>query len=262
MANILLEKKNGVATLTLNRPERLNSLTPKMVNEEIPAILDELAADDSVRVLVLTGAGRAFCTGGDVDELGQGAWGDRLSVRHRLLPVAFYILKLVNLGKPTIAAVNGVAAGGGFSLALACDFRIAVHGAKFVPAFLKVGTTPDAGISYFLPRLVGLNKALDILLNTDSVSASKAEAMGLVNHVVAEGSLVEQATLLANKLAKGPALAVALTRDALFRAGTNDLESQMRLETFYQNMCFSSEDFKEGVRAFLNKRAPAFGDCP
>lgn len=256
--DLVLEKRGNVAILTLNRPEKLNALTPRMTKVELPAAIGEVANDDELRVLIITGAGRGFCSGGDVREMTTSTTEVAQQRKALIEPMGFHNILLRRLDKPTIAAINGVAAGGGISLALACDFRVASEDARFIPAFLNIGLTPDAGLTYFLPQVVGTAKALEILATGEIIDAGEAERIGLVNKVVPSGKLLANSLELANRLANAAPIAFALTKRALYQAMTSDMESQFYRESFNQKICLGTEDFKEGVKALAEKRKPVF----
>lgn len=259
MSDLLLEKRESVAVLTLNRPERLNALTPQMSRIDLPAMLEVVNRDDEIRALVITGAQRGFCSGADMGGI-EGALGGQLDLPRNVAmqPLGYYIYLLTSLEKPTIAAINGVAAGGGFSLALACDFRVMSRNAKLVTAFLRIGLGPDAGMSYFLPRLVGFSRALEILLLRESLDADEAEKLGLVNMIVPPDALLATSLEMAQRLADAPPIAVALTKRTLFPSLFNDLRTQLSLESLHQKVCSQTEDFKEGLSARNEKRRPMF----
>jgi 2-(1,2-epoxy-1,2-dihydrophenyl)acetyl-CoA isomerase len=245
----------AVLLLTLNRPETLNSLTPELL-VALGRALHEDAAEPSVRAVVITGAGRGFCSGQDLAELPAHAGG--IDVRARLtsdyLPV---IRAMATLEKPVIAAVNGVAAGAGLALALGCDLRVAAETATFVQAFVRRGLVPDAGATYLLPRVVGLGRALELSLLGDPVSAADAERMGLVNRVVPDAELMPAALEMAARLAAGPR-AVGLTKLLLRQSLDRTLAEQCAREADAQAEAVSTEDFAEGLAAFREKRPPRF----
>jgi 2-(1,2-epoxy-1,2-dihydrophenyl)acetyl-CoA isomerase len=252
--NIVYEKQNGVATITLNRPQALNAFTPQM-NSELQQALKEADEDRSVRCLLLTGAGRAFCTGQDLKGRTPETKGSLgASLRQRYNPI---ILRLRRTEKISIAAVNGVAAGAGCNLALACDLRIASEEAQFIQAFVRVGLAPDCGGSTILPRLVGLSKALELLLLGEPVDAKEALRIGLVTKVVASNDLLTTARSIAERAARGPK-SLGLIKRAVNRAILPELEAQLEYEAHLQEIAGRSADFDEGVRAFLEKRQPAF----
>jgi 2-(1,2-epoxy-1,2-dihydrophenyl)acetyl-CoA isomerase len=251
---LVTEKQGGVLTLTLNRPEALNSLNTELLAALAEAI-DQAATDDAVRAVVITGAGRGFCAGQDLKEelLGGGAdIGEHL--RSHYLPV---VEGMRRLEKPVIAAVNGVAAGAGLSLALAADLRIASDSASFCQAFVRIGLVPDAGGTFYLPRLIGLGRAMEMAMLGDSIDAQEALRIGLVNRVVDHSVLGSAAAELASRLAKGPR-SVGLIKQVLHQSFENDFAAQFAAEERAQMAALGSDDFREGVTAFLEKRPPAF----
>ncbi len=252
--NILYEKRNGVATITLNRSQALNAFTPKM-NAEFQDALKDADEDRSIRCFLITGSGRAFCAGQDLKgrtREQRGSLGQ--SLRERYNPI---IMRLRRSEKIALAAVNGVAAGAGCNLALACDLRIASQEAKFIQAFVRVGLAPDSGGSFFLPRLVGLSKAMELLLLGETVGAQEALRIGLVAKVVTAGELPNAARETAESLARGPR-SMGLIKRALNRALLPELEAQLEYEACLQEIAGRTADYDEGVRAFLEKRAPVF----
>jgi 2-(1,2-epoxy-1,2-dihydrophenyl)acetyl-CoA isomerase len=257
---VALERtESGVLTLTLDRPDVLNSFDATL-KRELLAALKEAGRDPSVRVLVLTGAGRAFSAGQDLRERGRGggsAGGAGLAdtLRADYNPL---ILALRRLEKPVIAAVNGVAAGAGFSLAMACDIRLCADSASFISAFGRVGLVPDSGLSWFLPRLAGPARAAEIVFTAEPVDAATAERIGLVNRVLPAAELVPAALELAEKLAAGAPLALGLAKRALGRALSTDLAAALEYEAELQGVAGRSADHAEGLAAFLEKRPPRF----
>jgi len=256
---LLYEVKDRIATLTMNRPDRLNALGGTLREDLYDAVL-KAAADDNVGALVVTGAGRGFCSGGDVKAMSERdpsamptAVADRMAaIRDRR------ILAMRECPKRFVAAVNGAAAGAGMNLALACDLRIAASTAKFSQAFVKRGLTPDWGGSWFLPRIVGTAKAAELIFTGDTIDAAEALRLGIVNAVVAPEALMAEARQLAAKIAAGPAVAIALAKRAIHHNLDVDLRAGLEFETFAQGICRETEDSKEGVRAFMEKRAPVF----
>lgn len=255
---VTLEKEEGVAIITLNRPERLNSLGAKIM-DELTAATEEIANDDQVRVVVLTGAGRGFCGGADLVEPSPFATEERYL---RIKPMARFsnlMLHLRSLEKPVIAAVNGIAAGGGFSLAACCDIRIASESARFSAIFVKRALVPDMGLTYLLPRLVGTSKALELMFTGDIIDAQEAKEIGLVSKVVPADQLLDEAKKLAGRIANGPPIAIELAKKAVYAAeGTNDFATALAYESWAQGVCIASEDAQEGVKSFLEKREPVF----
>jgi len=251
---IIYEKLNGVATITLNRPQALNAFTPKM-NAEFQDALKDADEDRSIRCFLITGSGRAFCAGQDLKGRTpeqRGSLGK--SLRERYNPI---ILRLRRTEKIALAAVNGVAAGAGCNLALACDLRIASQEAKFIQAFVRVGLAPDSGGSFFLPRLVGLSKAMQLFLLGETVEAEEALRIGLVAKVVSAAELPKAAREMAESLARGPR-SIGLIKRALNRALLPDLEAHLEYEACLQEIAGRTADYDEGVRAFLEKRQPVF----
>ena len=254
-----LEKLDGIATLTLNRPDKLNALTTRMRTAAFPRLFRQLQADDDVRVLIITGAGRAFCAGADVAELGATTQSSPGPGREaRLQALGSFALLLYNLDKPVIAAINGVAAAAGVSIALLADIRIASENARFGMAFVARGLVPDCGSTFSMPRLLGAAKSLELMYTGDFIDAKEAERIGLVNKVVPHDSLMDEATALARKLAKAPPLTLAQTKRAVHSGLINNLDQQLYFESYAQDFCLQTEDFKEGVSSFLEKREPQF----
>jgi enoyl-CoA hydratase/carnithine racemase len=256
--HILISENEGILTITLNRPEKLNAFIGHM-RRDLAEALEHAGSDRSVRVVIITGAGRAFCAGGDVAymaELMQRRDADEFS---RILGAGRrVILAIRQLTKPVIASVNGPASGAGCNLALACDLRIASNTATFSESFAKVGLHPDWGGSYFLPRLVTPNKACELFFLGDSIDAAEAVRLGIVNQVVAPEEL-EAATLqLAERLRSAPPIALAAAKHAVYMSQGAELEEMLRYETEAQLRCFESDDGHEGVQAFLERREPKF----
>jgi len=256
--NIRYEVSRGVARLTLSRPDKLNSFTVAM-HAEIRDALDSLEADNRVRVLVIGGAGRAFCAGQDLAdrEMVVGATAPDIGnvVERYYKPL---ILRLQNLRVPTVAMVHGVAAGAGVSLALACDLVIAGESASFLQAFSKIGLIPDTGGTWFLPQRVGMARAMGLALLADKLPARKAAEWGLIWQVVDDADLVAAVDTLAAQLAIMPTKALVRTRQAMHAAPTHTLEQQLSMEAGFMRELGWSADFAEGVAAFMAKRAPNF----
>jgi 2-(1,2-epoxy-1,2-dihydrophenyl)acetyl-CoA isomerase len=255
MGDLRVEVADSVATLTLDRPDALNSLTVPL-KQELLAAFRRIDRDREVRAIVLTGAGRAFCAGQDLRErLEPGAVPLAIEIRERYNPL---VLAMRTIEKPIIGAINGVAAGAGASLAFACDIRIAAEGASFLLAFGRVGLVPDSGATWFLPRLVGPAKAAEIAFTGESLSAADAERYGLVAKVVPAGSLVSEAQALAGRLAAGAPRAIALTKRALARSWDATLEETLEYEAYLQGIAGATDDHREGLAAFVEKRPPRF----
>ncbi len=252
---ILRETATGVLTITLNRPDALNSFTVEM-KEALLAALRDAARDKEVRALVLTGAGRAFSAGQDLKER-QGPdvadLGTELRVRYN--PI---ILAMRRLEKPIVGAINGVAAGAGISVAMACDVIFASDKASFTEAFSRVGLVPDTGSTWFLPRLVGSARAAEMMFTGDAVDAGTAERIGLVNRVIPADELMTEATAFAHRLAKSAPIALALAKRALNRAYEMSLEEALDYEAQLQSIAGRSADHREGVAAFVEKRPADF----
>jgi 2-(1,2-epoxy-1,2-dihydrophenyl)acetyl-CoA isomerase len=253
MAEVELERDGAVLTITLNRPDVLNAIN-RAVHEQLRAGLKE-ARDPEVRAVIVTGAGRGFCVGQDLTELREAA-GD---IAERLRD--FYhpnLLALRALEKPVIAAVNGAAAGAGLSLACACDLRIAADSASFVPAFINIGLIPDTGGSYFVTQLLGYARAFEWLTSGRKLTAAEAHGWGLVSEVVEDERLPLRAGEIAAELAAMPTRGIGMTKRLLDRASSFRLEEQLEFEAQLQAAATQSEDFAEGVAAFLEKREPRF----
>jgi 2-(1,2-epoxy-1,2-dihydrophenyl)acetyl-CoA isomerase len=252
---ILLEIEDGVGTVTLNRPDRLNTLAIRTVDQLVDA-LDQMAASDGVRVVVLAGNGRRFCAGADQAEMVERepqAW--EPIVRRYLDPVR----AIVAMDKPVIAALHGDAVGGGLGLAMACDFRIAAEGIRMGSPFTPIGLAGcDMSAGWFLPRLVGLGTASDLMFTGRLVEADEALAIGLVHRVVPREKFEGEVSALAQQMAAGPPIAHRWTKRALHRSLGVDMNAEFEFEIFAQVQCIQSEDHREGVRAFQEKRVPVF----
>jgi 2-(1,2-epoxy-1,2-dihydrophenyl)acetyl-CoA isomerase len=252
---IRLGVSDAIATLTLDRPGALNALTVTM-KQEILTALRAIARDRAVRAVVLTGAGRAFCAGQDLKErLEPDATPLAVELRERYNPI---ILAMRALDQPIVGAINGVAAGAGASLAFACDVRLAAEGASFLLAFGRIGLVPDSGATWFLPRLVGPAKAAELALLGESFSAADAERFGLVARVVAPDALAVEAHRMAARLAELAPRALALTKRALQRSWSADLDEALEDEAYRQGIAGATADHREGLAAFLAKRPPRF----
>ena len=254
---ILLAKDNGLATITLNAPDKLNAVSRKMI-AEIKTCWEELAADASVRAVLLTGAGRGFCAGADLADPDReaSATADSGAALDKYFNPTIRAMRA--LPKPIVSAVNGVAAGVGMSFALASDIAIAGKSASFLQAFARIGLLPDGGSTWFLPRLVGEQRARALAMLAPQISAQQAKDWGLIWDVVEDAELMKTATDLARRLADGPTMALSRIKDALGQASGNTLSQQLDVERDFQRELGRSGDFKEGVAAFLAKRKPAF----
>ena len=256
---LLYEVKDGIATLTLNRPERLNALGDTL-RDDLQDAVTRASEDEAVRVMIVTGAGKGFCAGGDVKAMAERkASGGERPLGEKVAPGRDRtVLALRDAPKPVIAAVNGAAAGAGMNLALACDIRLASTEAKFAQAFVRRGLHPDWGGTYFLPRVVGVAKAAELIWTGEIINAAEAKRLGIVSDVVPPEELIGAARALAGKIAAGPPIAIRLAKRAIYHNLECDLRQALEFETFAQNICFETEDAREGIRAFVDKRAPAF----
>ena len=262
--DIRYEVSNHVATLTFARPEVLNAMTIGLIAQTIDA-LDEAAQDADVRVIIVTGEGRAFCAGGDVRRLGdQATHGEELlpptpfERRAWLRRTQRMIVAFRQVEKPVIAAINGVAAGGGFDIACASDIRIASDRATFCEVFAKIGLFPGTGGTYFLPRIVGPEKALELIWTADMIDAAEAQRIGLVGRVVAHDDLLPEARAFAARLAAGPPLALALAKAAVYRGLDSDFNAALDYASTAEAITLSSQDHIEGINALREKRPPEF----
>jgi len=253
--HVSLKREGKVATLTLNRPEKLNAINKEMI-EELEHTMIEINQDNDAKVLVITGAGRAFCSGADVNDFAQP--GAPLERRHWLVGAHNIILALTNLEKPVIAKVNGFAVGIGCSLALSADLIVAAEDAQFSLIFTRIGLIPDGGSLYHLPRLVGLIKAKELVFTGRTVDAKEAEKMGLINKAVLASKLGNEVKTLAKQLAEGPTVAFGIAKKIMNKGLNMDLSSVLECEAFGQTLAATTEDAKEGTIAFLRKRKPQF----
>ncbi len=256
--NIRLDIEAGVATLTLHRPDRLNSFTVAM-HEEVKAALVQIRADRAIRCLVLTGAGRGFCAGQDLSDRavspGEGPKDLGLSIEKYYIPL---VTGLRNLPMPVIAAVNGVAAGAGANIALGCDLVFAARSASFIQSFAKIGLVPDSGGTWLLPKLAGNARAMGLALLGDKLSAEQAQAWGLIWQCVDDADLMPTVKKFAVQLAAGPTRGLARTKQAIYAAATQTYEQSLELERQLQRELGNSKDYAEGVAAFLEKRGANF----
>jgi len=257
--DIIYSKEKGIATITFNRPDKMNSFSPAM-NRSIKQAIDDAAKDDNVRVLVITATGRAFCAGADVKAMAGGfeqpggrRKGTNVDAENIQLPAV-----LQKFEKPIIAAINGVAVGGGLDFACACDIRIASDKARFAEVFIRRGLIPAMGGTFFLPRLVGIDKACQLIWTGDMIDAKEAERIGLVTKVVPHEELESATKELAEKLAKGPPLAIKKAKQAIYEGLGMDLPSTLQYVGELVKDLWDSEDHKEGAIAFVEKREPVF----
>lgn len=255
MDPILFEIKNSVGCITLNRPQKYNSFTRELALS-MQTALKTCRDDENIRCVLITGAGKAFCAGQDLGEVTQED-GPSLStiISEHLNPI---ILLIREIEKPVVAAVNGVAAGAGANVALACDITVAAPQATFIQAFSKIGLIPDSGGTFFLPRLVGLQRATAYMMLGDKVSAEEAARVGMIYQVLEDEHFAAAAFALAQRLANMPTRGLGLTKRALNQAFTNDLDRQLAIEEQLQSSAGQTHDYQEGVQAFMEKRKPVF----
>lgn len=256
MSFIETSTDNGVMTITLSNPDKLNSFNREMALQMQEA-LDDASSSDNVRCVLIKGKGRAFCAGQDLAEAinKENDLTIKRIVGEHYNPI---IKKITQLKKPVVAAVNGVAAGAGANIALACDMVLAARSAKFIQAFSAIGLVPDSGGTYFLPRLVGSARALGLMMSGDRVSADEAVAIGMIYKAIDDEAFDSEVTSAAQRLAQMPTQALALTKELVQKTWQNDLAKQLRMEEEYQDKCGNSHDYNEGVAAFLEKRKPEF----
>lgn len=253
--SVLATETEGICTITLNRPDVLNAFNERLLTELHDA-LKSAEQDPGVRCLVLTGAGRAFCSGQD---LKSHTGTERRSLRESLLKRYNPIIRRMHtMDKPIIGMINGVAAGAGCSLALACDMRIASDQASFIEVFIRIGLVPDSGSHWFLARLVGLGKAFELASLGDKIEAAEAERIGLVNRVVPHADLEKVTMEYARRFAKAPTKAIGLIKRGLNKAASSDLEAVLEYESYLQEIASLTDDHREGLTAFLEKRPPNF----
>ncbi|MBI4595474.1 MAG: enoyl-CoA hydratase/isomerase family protein [Candidatus Tectomicrobia bacterium] len=255
---VLYKIEDGVALITLNRPDRLNAANDQLVSELSQAIA--MAREDkNVRALVLTGSGRAFCAGADVGGMQREQKPTPFDIRNQLRDGAQkMILNIQKCEKPVIAAINGVAAGGGFDLACACDMRFASDKARFLEAFVRIGLFPGWGGTWMLPRIVGLAKAAELIWTGDEIDAKEAERIGLVSKVVPHEALEKEVMALAKRLAQGPSIAITLSKIAMYKGLETDLETALEFICAAETLTLTSGDHAEGVKAFREKRKANF----
>lgn len=255
MDAILFNVESGVAFITMNRPDKLNSFNRPMALQ-LQAILDECASDENIRAIYLTGAGKGFCAGQDLAEVvdPEGPGMQRILSEH-YNPI---VQRLREIQKPVVAAVNGVAAGAGANIAFACDIVVSKSSASFIQAFSKIGLIPDSGGTFTLPRLIGFQRASALMMLGDKVSATEALQMGMLYKVFEDESFESESKKLALQLATMPTKALGYIKQALNASATNNIQSQLALEDQLQQKAAATADFKEGVDAFLAKRAPQY----
>jgi enoyl-CoA hydratase/carnithine racemase len=254
---LLYAVEDGIATITLNRPEKLNAFTITMIDRWADA-LGEAQENPAVKVVIVTGAGRAFCAGGDVTQMGQK---EPTGLEHKAFlweHIHRIARTLDQMDKPVIAMVNGVATGAGMDMTLMCDLRIAADTARFAESYVKVGVVPGDGGAYYLPRLIGLDQALKLFWTGDSVSAHEAQRLGLVTEVVPAAELRAYTYALARRIADGPPIAIRMTKRAVYECLRADTRMALDMISSHIALTLQSEDHREGVRAFLEKRPPRF----
>lgn len=255
MESILMERQDGVMRILLNRPEKFNAFNREMALA-LQSALDQCASDDTIRCVVLTGSGKAFCAGQDLGEVtGENPVSFDLILQEHYNPI---ITRIRTLRKPVLAAVNGVAAGAGANIALSCDLVLAHEGASFIQAFSKIGLIPDSGGTFFLPRLIGMQRATALMMLGEKVTAKDAENMGMIYRSISTDVYEAEVDKIAKQLASMPTEGLALTKQALNQSLHNNLIDQLQFEDKLQQKAASTEDYREGVNAFLEKRAPKF----
>lgn len=257
MEKVKLEKSNRVATITINRPDVLNALDLQTF-EELAQASREVAGDEKIRAIIITGAGRAFCSGIDLTFIHQITSLAPLAFSQKLQELQTVFTSFEEISKPVIAAVNGFALGAGCDLSLACDIRIASEKTVFGEQYIKVGLVPDLGGTQRLPRIVGLGKAKELIFTGEMVNAQEALRINLVNKVVSPEELIPAAQEFAQKLADGPSIAIGLAKQAINKGLDTDIKAGLSYEVYSQSICLKTEDFKEGVNAFREKRSPNF----
>lgn len=253
--NIILEKENGIATIIMNRPKVLNTLHPDLIKEFVEA-LEYVKEDDQIKVVVVTGTGKAFCAGGDLPYIES--INNPIDGRIYIKMAGEIVTNITKMEKPVIAMVNGVAAGAGFNLALACDIIYCAKSARFAQSFSKVGLVPDCGGSYFLPRAVGSHKAKELMFTADLINSETAYELGFINKVVDDEELKEKTYQFAEKLVKSAPIPLAFIKTSINQSERLTLEDALEVETDKQSFCLQTHDNKEGVRAFKEKREPNF----
>jgi len=260
---IILEVDEGVATLTLNRPDKLNALDPLLLQESA-RVIRELNDDDEVKVLIITGAGRAFCSGADLvvpikgTDINQPGIGRRARI-DPFVSFGWLIRQIEGFAKPVIAAINGIAAGGGLAITLACDIRIASGNARFSCVFVRRGLVADCGTTFYLPRMIGVDKALELMWTGDFIDAREAERIGLVTRVVPADELMKVSREFALRIARGPSVSIELQKRLTYEGlKATSVQAQMAHEDFAQHVCYQTEDAREGAASFLEKREPHF----
>ena len=254
---LTIDSDRGVRTIILNRPERLNAVNPQLA-VEFPAAMADAHADDQVRVIVIAGAGRAFCAGLDLQHAARPTGESRVKQLDDLAWVCRWVFAVAQCDKPVIAAVHGAAAGAGLGLALACDIRLLSESAKLTTGYVRRGLSPDAGVSWFLPRLIGASRAAEWLLTGRDVLAAEAEGMGLAARVFTDERFADDVATYADALASGPPIAHTLTKRLLLAGASASLDEQLRRELDAIRKAFATDDVREAMQAFTEKRTPIF----
>ena len=256
---VLFEKYDSVATIALNRPDKLNSFN-SMLHEEILDALNGAAADDDVRCIVLRGEGKGFSAGADLAEVigGGGAPNGPDLGEYLRMTYSRLVTRMVDIEKPIVAVLHGPVYGAGLGIALACDLRVAAKSAKFSVAFIKIGLIPDAGVSFFLPRIIGLGRAMEMSMLGEAVEAEEAYRVGLVNRVVPDERLEKEVAEYAGRLASLPTMAMGRIKQTLYKSFESDLAAALESEAAGQSLCGYTQDHKEGVAAFMEKREANF----
>ncbi|APV35912.1 2-(1,2-epoxy-1,2-dihydrophenyl)acetyl-CoA isomerase PaaG [Acinetobacter soli] len=258
---IIVQEHNAVGYLTLNRPQQLNSFNETM-HHEVSKVMQQWTQNPQIRAVVITGSGRGFCAGQDLNDRVVDPDADApdlgLSIEKYYNPL---IQCITEMPKPVICAVNGVAAGAGANIALACDIVVAAESATFIQAFCRLGLVPDSGGTWFLPRLVGRAQAMGLAMLGDKVTAQRALELGMIWQVVPDDQLQQTTTALAEHLAKQPTYGLSLIKKAIHASAHNPLETQLLLERDYQRLAGRSNDYREGVQAFMQKRVPQYSGC-
>lgn len=254
-SSISFEIKDNIGFIALNRPEKFNSFNREMALQ-LQAVLDECASNDNIRAVAISGSGKAFCAGQDISELvGDAPMGIDKILSEHYNPI---VKRIRALPKPVVAAVNGVAAGAGANIALACDVVVANQSASFIQAFSKIGLIPDSGGTFMLPRLIGFQKASAVMMMGDKISATEAEAMGMIYKVFSDENFAAESYKIVTTLANMPTQGLALTKRALNESLFNNLEQQLAVEDELQQKAAATKDYNEGITAFLEKRSPVF----
>ena len=256
-STVLVEKKDKIGSITFNRPDKLNALNT-LAFQEFIAALHEVDQDNEIRVVIITGSGRAFSAGLDLEEATKGPSESALQVAPIQDSVAWIPHIMRNMKKPVIASINGPAVGAGFTIALACDIRIASEEARMSAPFVRVGLIPELGSTYNLPRLIGVAKACELVFTGKMIGANEAREIGLVNEVVAKDDLEAATYKMATEIAQAAPIPLQLAKKALYQGLDSEMVTQIQLEQLGQSTCFKTDDFREGIRAFLEKRKPLF----